>query len=133
MTATGAEATTSVPLGAGRWSLWRSMAVRGAGFPVADLLALGDPECRVAADAVTATAADDPVPKGVKRERSARKKLGHPDHWDLVDWAVRNRIVSEPPPRHWYERALVRGTLAGGGLIGLGWTIFQIWRTFFER
>lgn len=68
-----------------------------------------------------------------KRERSARKKLGNPDHQDLVDWAVRHKIVSEPPPRHWYERSLVRGTLAGGGLIGLAWTIFQIWRTFFER
>lgn len=67
-----------------------------------------------------------------KRERSARKKLGDPDHHDLVDWAVRHKIVSEPPPRHWYERSLVRGTLAGGGFIGLAWTIFQIWRTFFQ-
>ena len=71
MTATGAQATTSVPLAAGRWSLWRSMVMRGAGFAVADLLALGDPACRVAADAVAATAAQDGPPAGYEQFRSA--------------------------------------------------------------
>jgi hypothetical protein len=71
VTATGAQATTSVPLAAGRWSLWRSMVMRGAGFAVADLLALGDPACRVAADAVAATAAQDGPPAGYEQFRSA--------------------------------------------------------------
>src|SRR6185503_9096391 len=40
------------PLGDGRWALWRTLAVRGAGFPAADVLTLGDPMCGVAADNV---------------------------------------------------------------------------------
>jgi hypothetical protein len=32
----------------------------------------------------------------------------------------------EPPPRHWYERTIVRGTLAGAGLISLVWTLYNI-------
>ena len=44
-------------------------------------------------------------------------------------------LFPEPPARHRYERTLVRGTLAGGGLIGLFLDLCQIilWvtRTFF--
>lgn len=32
----------------------------------------------------------------------------------------------EPLPRHWYERTIVRGTLAGAGLISLVWTLYNI-------
>jgi DNA-binding CsgD family transcriptional regulator len=61
-----------------------------------------------------------------KREGSALKKLGNPTRSDLEDWAVRNGLVPEPRPRHWYERVLIRGTLAGGGLIGIVWMIYQM-------
>jgi hypothetical protein len=34
----------------GRWALWRTFAVRGAGFPAADVLRLADAGCAAAAD-----------------------------------------------------------------------------------
>jgi DNA-binding CsgD family transcriptional regulator len=39
----------------------------------------------------------------------------------------------EPPPRHWYERTIVRGTLAGAGLISLVWTLYNIGIRVFGR
>jgi hypothetical protein len=63
-----------------------------------------------------------------KRKQSAMTKLGFEHDWELREWALAHRIIPEPPARHWYERTLVRGTLAGGGLIGLCWTSFQILR-----
>lgn len=38
----------------GRWALWRTLCVRGAGFPAADVLKIADPECAAAADRLTA-------------------------------------------------------------------------------
>lgn len=61
-----------------------------------------------------------------KRKQSAMTKLGFEHDWELREWALAHRIIPEPPARHWYERTLVRGTLAGGGLIGLCWTSYQI-------
>lgn len=40
----------------GRWALWRTVCVRGAGFPAADVLRLADPECAAAADGLAAVA-----------------------------------------------------------------------------
>ncbi len=39
---------------AGRWALWRTFAVRGAGFPAADVLRLADASCAAAADRLAA-------------------------------------------------------------------------------
>ena len=39
----------------------------------------------------------------------------------------------EALPRHWYERTIVRGTLAGGGLISLVWTLYNIGTRIFGR
>src|SRR6185312_6007931 len=36
----------------GRWALWRTLALRGAGFPAADVLKLADAACGAAADSV---------------------------------------------------------------------------------
>lgn len=36
----------------GRWALWRTVALRGAGFPAADVLKLADAACGAAADSV---------------------------------------------------------------------------------
>src|SRR5438067_1918215 len=35
-----------------RWALWRWVGLRGAGFPAAQVLKLGAPECAAAADAL---------------------------------------------------------------------------------
>jgi DNA-binding CsgD family transcriptional regulator len=63
-----------------------------------------------------------------KRRQSVMTKLGFDHDWELRDWALAHRLIPEPPARHWYERTLVRGTLSGGGLIGLCWTSYQILR-----
>jgi len=47
-----------VPLRGGRWALWRTLAVRGAGFPAIDVLKLGDSTCGAAADCVLAAEAE---------------------------------------------------------------------------
>ena len=47
-----------VPLSGGRWALWRTLAVRGAGFPAIDVLKLGDPTCGAATDRVLAAEAE---------------------------------------------------------------------------
>lgn len=39
---------------AGRWALWRTLSVRGAGFPAADVLRLADADCAAAADRLIA-------------------------------------------------------------------------------
>src|ERR1043166_1967662 len=46
------------PLSGGRWALWRTLAVRGAGFPAIDVLKLGDPTCGAATDRVLAAEAE---------------------------------------------------------------------------
>jgi DNA-binding CsgD family transcriptional regulator len=60
------------------------------------------------------------------RKASIMTKLGFEHDWELREWAIAVGIIPEPPARHWYERSIVRGTLAGGGLIGLFWTSYQI-------
>ena len=64
-----------------------------------------------------------------KRRQSVMTKLGFQHDWELREWALAHRLIPEPPARHWYERTVVRGTLAGGGLIGLFWTSYQIAKT----
>lgn len=54
-----------MPLKDRRWALWRTLAVRGAGFPAIDVLKLGDSTCGAAADRVLAAAAE------LQRMRSA--------------------------------------------------------------
>jgi hypothetical protein len=38
----------------GRWALWRTVCVRGAGFPASDVLQIADPACAAAADRLAA-------------------------------------------------------------------------------
>src|SRR5215510_9937727 len=47
-----------IPLKGGQWALWRTLAVRGAGFPAIDVLRLGDSTCGAAADSVVAAEAE---------------------------------------------------------------------------
>jgi DNA-binding CsgD family transcriptional regulator len=61
-----------------------------------------------------------------RRKQSVMTKLGFEHDWELREWALAHRLIPEPPARHWYERTIVRGTLSGGGLIGLCWTSYQI-------
>ena len=64
-----------------------------------------------------------------RRKQSVMTKLGFDNDWELRVWATTVGLIPEPPAPHWYDRTLVRGTLAGGSLIGLCWTIYQILRT----
>jgi len=68
-----------------------------------------------------------------KRRQTVMTKLAFQHDWELREWALAHRLIPEPPARHWYERTLVRGTLAGGGLIGLFWTSYQIAKTLWPR
>jgi DNA-binding CsgD family transcriptional regulator len=68
-----------------------------------------------------------------KRRQTVMTKLAFEHDWELREWALAHRLIPEPPARHWYERTLVRGTLAGGGLIGLFWTSYQIAKTLWPR
>jgi DNA-binding CsgD family transcriptional regulator len=64
-----------------------------------------------------------------RRRQSVMTKLGFEHDWELREWALLHHLIPEPPARHWYERTVVRGTLAGGGLIGFFWTSYQIAKT----
>jgi len=66
------------------------------------------------------------------RKQSVMTKLGFEHDWELREWALVVGVIPEPPARHWYERTFVRGTLAGGGLIGLCWTSYQIAKTIWH-
>ena len=68
-----------------------------------------------------------------KRKQTVIPKLGFDHDWELREWAIAHRIIPEPPARHWYERTLMRGTLAGGGLIGLRSTSYQILKVWFPQ
>ena len=64
------------------------------------------------------------------------KKCLQPDDYVLlahlfeeISVLALHHLIPEPPARHWYERTVVRGTLAGGGLIGFFWTSYQIAKT----
>lgn len=43
-----------IPMGHESWALWRLLAVRGTGFPIAELLKLSTPACALAADRLIA-------------------------------------------------------------------------------
>jgi hypothetical protein len=60
------------PLKDGRWALWRTLAVRGAGFPAADVLKLGDSMCGIAADSVLEAEAEVQRARSVILERLRR-------------------------------------------------------------
>lgn len=50
--ATGDDESHVVTIGDGAWPLWRWVALRGAGFPVEQVLKLASPECAAAADSL---------------------------------------------------------------------------------
>ena len=47
-----------VPLSDGQWALWRTIGLRGAGFPVSQVLKLADPDCAAAADQLNDSRSD---------------------------------------------------------------------------
>ena len=67
------------------------------------------------------------------QQRVARimRKLGIADQDQLVDLVREYRADEPAAPKPWYERSIVRGTLAAAGFIGFGWTGFQILCRFF--
>jgi DNA-binding CsgD family transcriptional regulator len=61
------------------------------------------------------------------KNRIARimRKLDVADSDELRD-LVGARIRDVPAQKSWYERSIVRGTLAAGGFVGFAWTSYQI-------
>jgi DNA-binding CsgD family transcriptional regulator len=53
------------------------------------------------------------------------RKLDLSDRKELKEVA-QPWIPDVPAPRYWYERSVVRGTLAAAGFVGFGWTSYQI-------
>ena len=68
-----------------------------------------------------------------KTYESILRKLEYRHPWEVRAWAITVGLVNMPPraslPRRVIDSTPVRGTLTAGGLIGLVWTLFQIWRT----
>lgn len=65
--------------------------------------------------------------------RSILKKLEFRYPWEVRAWAITVGIVNMPPRPSLLRRVLdstpVRATLTAGGLIGLLWTLYQIYKT----
>lgn len=68
-----------------------------------------------------------------KTYRSILQKLEVRHPWEIRAWAITVGIVNKPPRPSLLRRIVdstpVRATLTAGGLIGLLWTLYQIWRT----
>jgi hypothetical protein len=68
-----------------------------------------------------------------KTYRSILRKLEYRHPWEVRAWAITVGLVNMPPRpsllRRLVDSTPLRATLAAGGLIGLLWTLFQIWRT----
>jgi DNA-binding CsgD family transcriptional regulator len=68
-----------------------------------------------------------------KTYRSILEKLELRHDWEVRAWAITVGLVLRPPRPSPIERFLnstsVRATLSAGGLLGLLWTLYQIWRT----
>lgn len=68
-----------------------------------------------------------------KTYRSILEKLELRHDWEVRAWAITVGIVLRPPRPSPIERILnstpVRATLSAGGLLGLLWTLYQIWRS----
>lgn len=68
-----------------------------------------------------------------KTYRSILEKLELRHDWEVRAWAITVGLVLRPPRPGLLERIInstpVRATLTAGGLVGLLWTLYQIWRT----
>jgi DNA-binding CsgD family transcriptional regulator len=68
-----------------------------------------------------------------KTYRAILNKLEFRHPWEVRAWAITVGLVNKPPRASAVRRLIdstpVRGTLTAGGVIGLLWTLFQIWRT----
>jgi DNA-binding CsgD family transcriptional regulator len=64
--------------------------------------------------------------------RSILSKLEMRHPWEVRAWAITVGLVNYPPRpgllRRIVDSTPVRATLTAGGLIGLLWTVYQIWR-----
>src|SRR5689334_21251182 len=82
---------------AGRWALWRTFAVRGAGFPAAEVLPLGDAACAAAADRLVA-AEDEAEGRREAALEALRGELAASgkDRLDLLVKAIRRLKRRQP-------------------------------------
>lgn len=67
-----------------------------------------------------------------KTYRSTLEKLEFRHPWEVRAWAITVGLVNMPPRpsvlRRIVDSTPVRATVSAGGLIGLLWTLYQIWR-----
>ena len=82
----------------GRWALWRTVCLRGAGFPAAEVLRIADRECAAAADRLNAVEAEserlrEAALEALRRELEASGK----DRLDLLIKAIRKVKRGNPP------------------------------------
>ena len=70
------------------------------------------------------------IPPRAVREAipAVQAKLGLENREQLIAFVGR-WLPDVGSVQHWYERSIVRGTLAAGGFMGLGWTSYQIVKT----
>ena len=68
-----------------------------------------------------------------KTYRSILSKLELRHPWEVRAWAITVGLVNMPPRpsllRRLVDSTPLRATLSAGGVIGLLWTLYQIWRT----
>src|SRR6185369_4815906 len=75
---------------AGRWGVWRTVCVRAAGFPAADILKIGDSECAAAADRLNAVEAESEALRQKALEEIRGELEGAPkERLDVLVKAIR--------------------------------------------
>lgn len=87
-----------MPLTDERWALWRTVAVRGAGFPAVDVLRLGDSACGAAADNVLDVEAELQRTRSILLEKVERdlQLAGVPERRALAK--LKRRLAQSPLP-----------------------------------
>src|SRR5262249_3174390 len=82
---------------AGRWGIWRSVCVRAAGFPAADVLKLGDAAVAAASDRLNAVEAEAEALRQAALEAIRGELDGAPkERLDVLVKAIRKVKRSQP-------------------------------------
>jgi hypothetical protein len=82
---------------AGRWGVWRTLCVRAAGFPAADVLKIADSECAAAADRLAAVEAESEALRQKALEAIRGELEGAPkERLDVLVKAIRKVKRQQP-------------------------------------
>lgn len=84
---------------AGRWGLWRTLCVRGAGFPAAGVLRIADAECAAAADRLSQVEAEaEGLRQAALEALRGELEAAGKDRLDLLVKSIRRVKRSQPTP-----------------------------------